>query len=99
MQEVIGSTPIFSTHPLIRESIFGMLDKQDCSRHETRPAFLCGPVKVCRRIGKATWHDRPSRYRVVGMEVTKGAWRMPWLAEAMKDAASCENPRLGASGH
>ena len=30
--------------------------------------------------------------------MNKGAWRMPWLKEAMKDAASCENPRVGASG-
>ena len=29
-------------------------------------------------------------------KVDKGAWRMPWLTEAMKDATSCENPRLGA---
>ena len=27
----------------------------------------------------------------------KGAWRMPWLTEAMKDAISCDKPRLGAN--
>ena len=32
-------------------------------------------------------------------EVQKGAWRMPWLSEATKDATSCEKPRSGASGH
>ena len=30
-------------------------------------------------------------------KVFKGAWRMPWLMEAMKDATSCDNPGLGAS--
>ena len=29
-------------------------------------------------------------------KVTKGAWRMPWLTEAMKDVTSCDKPRLGA---
>ena len=28
----------------------------------------------------------------------EGAWRMPWLTEAMKDVTSCENPGLGAGG-
>ena len=31
-------------------------------------------------------------------EEEEGAWRMPWLTEAKKDATSCENPRLGAHG-
>ena len=26
-------------------------------------------------------------------KVGKGAWRMPWLMEATKDAISCDNPR------
>ena len=30
-------------------------------------------------------------------EDNKGAWRMPWLTEAMKDAISCDNPRGGAN--
>ena len=30
-------------------------------------------------------------------KVGKGAWRMPWLSEAMKDVISCEKPRLGAN--
>lgn len=32
-------------------------------------------------------------------EREKGGWRMPRLLEAKKGAASCEKPRLGASGH
>ena len=27
----------------------------------------------------------------------KGAWRMPWLSEAMKDVISCDKLRLGAN--
>ena len=27
----------------------------------------------------------------------KGAWRMPWLMEAMKDVISCDKPREGAN--
>ena len=30
-------------------------------------------------------------------KVKKGAWRMPWLTEAMKDVISCDKPRLGAN--
>ena len=30
-------------------------------------------------------------------KVEKGAWRMPWLTEAMKDVISCDKPRLGAN--
>ena len=26
-------------------------------------------------------------------KVIKGAWRMPWLMEAMKDVISCDKPR------
>ena len=32
-----------------------------------------------------------------GKKVRKGAWRMPWLTEAMKDVISCDKPRLGAN--
>ena len=28
-----------------------------------------------------------------GEKVRKGAWRMPWLMEAMKDVISCDKPR------
>ena len=30
-------------------------------------------------------------------KVVKGAWRMPWLMEAMKDVISCDKPRVGAN--
>ncbi len=30
-------------------------------------------------------------------KVRKGAWRMPWLMEAMKDVISCDKPRVGAN--
>jgi len=30
-------------------------------------------------------------------QATKGAWWMPWRREPMKDAASCEKPRVAAS--
>ena len=30
-------------------------------------------------------------------KVGKGAWRMPWLMEAMKDVISCDKPRVGAN--
>ena len=30
-------------------------------------------------------------------EVVKGAWRMPWLTEAMKDVISCDKRGLGAN--
>ena len=30
-------------------------------------------------------------------KVEKGAWRMPWLTEAMKDVISCDKLGLGAN--
>ena len=30
-------------------------------------------------------------------KVMKGAWRMPWLTEAMKDVISCDKPGVGAN--
>ena len=30
-------------------------------------------------------------------KVSKGARRMPWLSEAMKDVISCDKHRLGAN--
>ena len=38
-------------------------------------------------------------YRIVIhlAKVVKGAWRMPWLTEAMKDVISCDKLRLGAN--
>ena len=36
--------------------------------------------------------------RLVGKKkVMKGAWRMPWLTEAMKDVKSCDKLRVGAN--
>ena len=32
-------------------------------------------------------------------KVVKGAWRMPWLIQAMKDVISCEKLRAGANNH
>ena len=41
---------------------------------------------------------RVDAHRVsIGEKVVKGAWRMPWLTEAMKDVISCDKPRLGAN--
>ena len=30
-------------------------------------------------------------------KVNKGAWRMLWLMEEMKDVISCDKPRVGAN--
>ena len=32
-------------------------------------------------------------------KVTKSAWGMPWLSEAMKDVISCDKLRGGANNH
>ena len=40
---------------------------------------------------------RPQGLRGIGEKANKGAWRMPWLTEAMKDVISCDKPRLGAN--
>ena len=45
----------------------------------------------------------PCRYGIcvycgLAEEAEEGAWRMPWLTEAMKDVTSCDKPRLGANG-
>ena len=36
---------------------------------------------------------------VIIEKVRKGAWRMPWLMEAMKDVISCDKLRVGANIH
>jgi len=30
-------------------------------------------------------------------KASQGAWRMPWLTEAMKDVISCDKPGVGAN--
>jgi hypothetical protein len=35
-------------------------------------------------------HELDSMYRQ--KKVNKGAWRMPWVLEAMKDVISCDKP-------
>ena len=42
----------------------------------------------------------PSAFDATGpakQKVSKGAWWMPWLTEAMKDVISCDKPRVGAN--
>ncbi len=34
---------------------------------------------------------------ILWKKVSKGAWRMPWLSEAMKDVISCDKLRVGAN--
>ena len=48
--------------------------------------FLTAKNKSDGVIGKVSIH-----------QVSKGAWRMPWHLEAMKDVASCEKLRGAAS--
>ena len=33
----------------------------------------------------------------IDKKVIKGAWRMPWLSEAMKDVISCDKLRVSAN--
>ena len=41
------------------------------------------------------WKDRTMAYE----KVEKGAWRMPWLSQAMKDVISCDKLWVGANDH
>ena len=43
------------------------------------------------------WASQPSRTVRQSKKVDKGAWRMPWLMEAMKDVISCDKLRVGAN--
>ncbi len=36
-------------------------------------------------------------YSNIQAKVVKGAWRMPWLTEAMKDVTSCDKLWVGAN--
>ena len=88
MQEAIGSNPIFSTRAANRHPIFDI-------------------VYTDKQAGKSGVRDKRRRemrgaatlLAVRSEEVKKGAWWMPRLKEAMKDVGSCENLRLGATGH
>ena len=52
------------------------------------------------------WHARGHRFDpdilhfalwAAMAKVNKGAWRMPWLTEAMKDVISCDKRGVGAN--
>ena len=74
----------YSPHCGIRpQTIFDTLDTKDCNESESGG---------CHKI--AAGKDTQSVYvQAVDAKVRKGAWRMPWLKEAMKDVGSCENLR------
>ena len=80
---VVGSSPTFSTRAgqVPRGSLTGWKRKQT-QREHTR-----------RRAAAAYAGRRHTRER----EARQGVRRMPWLPEAMKDAAGRESPRGGAS--
>ena len=40
---------------------------------------------------------RKHKKEKLAKKVNKGAWRMPWLTEAMKDVISCDKLRVGAN--
>ena len=46
--------------------------------------------------GKYELHS-PQAIAEKAKKAGKGAWRMPWLTEAMKDVISCDKPRVGAN--
>jgi hypothetical protein len=52
-------------------------------------------------IGVETFFDVLERAKflisLLQKKVTKSAWRMPWLSEAMKDVISCDKLRGGAN--
>ncbi len=56
---------------------------------------------AARRAGPGAAEASGRRRRVrrtrAGRQAKKGAWRMPRLSQARKDAVSCENPGLGAN--
>ena len=59
------------------------VDKKTQQRH----IFSNGRLHVMMTCEQATSCEK----------VIKGAWRMPWLTEAMKDVISCEKWRVGAN--
>ena len=84
------ANPSGGTCRRIPHTIFDMLDKQDCSRYnyDEDPGLVSSPRGPAESMSGAR--------RMAGVsirKVGKGAWRMPWLTEAMKDAISCDKPR------
>ena len=53
--------------------------------------------EVCARAAPVWMPARSGKSREK-RKVGKGAWRMPWLQEAMKDVISCEKRGVGANG-
>ena len=41
-------------------------------------------------------YDTPNNAERLGGQVSKGAWRMPWRREPMKDVGACD--KLGLAG-
>ena len=98
MQEVIGSTPIFSTFGnLFPIRSLTCCDNSETVENKTRicvvPPFFGGD-DTAESMSGASAFVAAVPYQV---KVAKGARWMPWLTEAMKDAISCDNPRVGAN--
>ena len=74
--------------------------------HESRTEFLRGSLTGWERESRHKDRHTRARYRGAAMrrgdkrerEARQGARRMPWLPEAMKDAAGRESLRGGANG-
>ena len=49
--------------------------------------------------GRKYEHTLGSLFEFLGLreKEIKGAWRMPWLTQAMKDVISCDKLRVGAN--
>ena len=72
------------------ETIFDML----CELLRSKSEFFLQGLALSREAP----YERYGSYRRVMKKVSKGAWRMPWLSEAMKDVISCDKLREGANG-
>ena len=69
--------------PVISTKYCSLTTEYDCVR------LIVGPLVICRIICRL-------RQEIFG-QVTKGIRGMPWHEEAMKDVASCDKLRGGAS--
>ena len=56
-----------------------------------------GRRKKVTNLQPKTNNQQPAKNTAIIKKVRKGAWRMPWLMEAMKDAISCDKPGVGAN--
>ena len=85
-------------HHLARETIFDMMKQKVKFSKELKVYIKPHTLHwINWYLRSNTTIPMPTMKKSVWKKVSKGAWRMPWLSEAMKDVISCDKLWVGAN--